>query len=313
MYEPATGRFQGLDSYAGNLRDPQSLHKYLYTHADPVNNVDPTGKFLGAVGGLIGLGIGALINRGVSSRYNAQVAATGTATVGKLLAWAYTARYGIPLLTAFGGYLVSAFGVTAANPLKVIWTGPGAPTPPNRSDNIKLSDWIQNVESAMVAHLNSRDDITPVQRNEGISVAHTIATEYVKSVQEHAIKTFKIEDADGVNFGKNGSLPGWTGNWLDGWDNNGSRDCDTWATMVHRSVNSSSGWKVERVEDALKAGDLALGLLFKHNFVLLKFDPNNTEPKPAFVLDPWIDARPEIWDFETFDKLWPTASATRVY
>jgi RHS repeat-associated protein len=42
-YDPATGRFNRLDPFFGNLNDPQSLHKYLYTHADPVNGIDPSG------------------------------------------------------------------------------------------------------------------------------------------------------------------------------------------------------------------------------------------------------------------------------
>ncbi|MDR2643267.1 MAG: RHS repeat-associated core domain-containing protein, partial [Planctomycetaceae bacterium] len=44
-YDPATGRFNRLDPFFGNLSDPQSLHKYLYTHADPVNRIDPTGLY----------------------------------------------------------------------------------------------------------------------------------------------------------------------------------------------------------------------------------------------------------------------------
>ncbi len=49
-YNPATGRFNRLDPFAGNMRDPQSLHKYLYTHADPMNAIDPSGLFtLGSV------------------------------------------------------------------------------------------------------------------------------------------------------------------------------------------------------------------------------------------------------------------------
>lgn len=30
--------------FEGVVSDPQSLHKYLSTHADPVNGVDPTGR-----------------------------------------------------------------------------------------------------------------------------------------------------------------------------------------------------------------------------------------------------------------------------
>jgi RHS repeat-associated protein len=44
-YDPLNGRFNSLDPYAGNMQDPQSLHKYLYVHNNPVNNIDPTGMF----------------------------------------------------------------------------------------------------------------------------------------------------------------------------------------------------------------------------------------------------------------------------
>jgi RHS repeat-associated protein len=61
-YDPVTGRFNRLDPFFGNLNDPQSFHKYLYTHADPINGIDPTGEALPAVmavlGGLIGAGMG---------------------------------------------------------------------------------------------------------------------------------------------------------------------------------------------------------------------------------------------------------------
>jgi RHS repeat-associated protein len=44
-YDPSNGRFNRLDPYAGNNQDPQSLHKYLYCHANPVNGIDPSGNF----------------------------------------------------------------------------------------------------------------------------------------------------------------------------------------------------------------------------------------------------------------------------
>jgi hypothetical protein len=34
-----------MDTFEGHQSDPLSLHKYLYCHADPVNNVDPSGQF----------------------------------------------------------------------------------------------------------------------------------------------------------------------------------------------------------------------------------------------------------------------------
>lgn len=55
FYSPTTGRFNRLDPFAGNMRDPQSLHKRAYVHGDPIQNIDPTGRFsLG--GALIAMG-----------------------------------------------------------------------------------------------------------------------------------------------------------------------------------------------------------------------------------------------------------------
>jgi hypothetical protein len=34
-----------MDPYAGSIWDPGSLHKYLYGNDDPVNRIDPSGRF----------------------------------------------------------------------------------------------------------------------------------------------------------------------------------------------------------------------------------------------------------------------------
>jgi RHS repeat-associated protein len=44
-YNPLTGLFNRMDDYSGSPQDPQSLHKYLYCHANPINNIDPSGEF----------------------------------------------------------------------------------------------------------------------------------------------------------------------------------------------------------------------------------------------------------------------------
>ena len=44
-YDQNIGRFASLDPFPGNSSDPQSLHKYAYAHCDPVNGIDPSGKF----------------------------------------------------------------------------------------------------------------------------------------------------------------------------------------------------------------------------------------------------------------------------
>jgi len=62
LYDPATGTFNRLDPFAGNVHDPQSLHKYLYVHGDPVNNVDPTGQFATLIGGFGAFALGRKLN-----------------------------------------------------------------------------------------------------------------------------------------------------------------------------------------------------------------------------------------------------------
>jgi RHS repeat-associated protein len=60
-YDPATGRFNRLDPFFGNLNDPQSLHKYLFCHGDPIRYVDPSGQF-STLSVTIGIGIVATLN-----------------------------------------------------------------------------------------------------------------------------------------------------------------------------------------------------------------------------------------------------------
>ena len=43
-YNPATGRFLSRDPLDGQVKDPASLHKYLYANGDPVNGMDPNGQ-----------------------------------------------------------------------------------------------------------------------------------------------------------------------------------------------------------------------------------------------------------------------------
>jgi len=40
---PQSGRFQTMDTFEGVIRDPLTLHKYLYANVDPVNRLDPSG------------------------------------------------------------------------------------------------------------------------------------------------------------------------------------------------------------------------------------------------------------------------------
>ena len=46
---PSTGTFVSMDSYAGSISEPVSLHKYLYANANPVMYKDPSGNFAAAM------------------------------------------------------------------------------------------------------------------------------------------------------------------------------------------------------------------------------------------------------------------------
>ena len=67
-YDQANGTFNRLDPFSGNLNNPQSFHKYLYTHADPVNATDPTGLL--SLGGMM---VGMSIGGGLAGGYGAHV------------------------------------------------------------------------------------------------------------------------------------------------------------------------------------------------------------------------------------------------
>jgi RHS repeat-associated protein len=42
-YSQDRGRFMTMDTYAGRLGEPATLHKYMFGHADPANRIDPCG------------------------------------------------------------------------------------------------------------------------------------------------------------------------------------------------------------------------------------------------------------------------------
>lgn len=72
-YNPQIGRFTTLDPYAGDPQTPQSLHKYLYAHADPIHNVDPSGEMSISellVAGTIAAGAAALFIGGLIATVN---------------------------------------------------------------------------------------------------------------------------------------------------------------------------------------------------------------------------------------------------
>lgn len=58
---PNSGRFMSMDSFGGNLDEPQSLHKYVYCNNNPVNGIDPSGYNFTASGAIGGLSIQSIL------------------------------------------------------------------------------------------------------------------------------------------------------------------------------------------------------------------------------------------------------------
>ncbi len=58
--DPSTGSFTSMDTYAGSLSDPISLHKYLFANSNPVKYCDPSGHMTLVECEVVGAIIGAL-------------------------------------------------------------------------------------------------------------------------------------------------------------------------------------------------------------------------------------------------------------
>jgi RHS repeat-associated protein len=59
--DPRVGRFTGMDPFRGVEHDPASLHRYLYAADDPINKVDPSGRFTAVEAVTVAAVIGALV------------------------------------------------------------------------------------------------------------------------------------------------------------------------------------------------------------------------------------------------------------
>ena len=85
-YDAVTGTFNRLDPFFGNLQDPQSLHKYLYTRANPINEIDPTGLdgTLGSTLGGLSVGgiLGGIVGGAVGGWKGALIGAIGGGLAG---------------------------------------------------------------------------------------------------------------------------------------------------------------------------------------------------------------------------------------
>jgi len=62
-----TGRFHTMDTYEGRNSDPLTLHKYVYTHGNPVMGIDPSGRLTLVETMAVGVSVGILTKLAVVS------------------------------------------------------------------------------------------------------------------------------------------------------------------------------------------------------------------------------------------------------
>ncbi len=116
MYDPILSRFTSRDPVYGQLKEPLSLHEYLYCSNNPVNKIDPRGELAFVFGGSFsgnitasdlssgfnnrrGLGgIGAMVGyySGISpamTMLSDHFGAGGTAGIGAVVAWDHTKSF----------------------------------------------------------------------------------------------------------------------------------------------------------------------------------------------------------------------------
>ncbi len=182
---------------------------------------------------------------------------------------------------------------------------------PGYDDNIKNAKWKENIVTVLMEYVD-KQPLTDVQKNMAKEGAERIADAYVESVRKRAADVFKVEGSDAEYFGKRGR-------WADLWGNYTIGDeakCRTWVRDVSADIGNAggiagSGWRVNRHWNTLFAGDYSLGVFFKQNFISLTFDPTGTSTKdPDFVLDPWQRARPDIFLFKEYNRLFPIDTGT---
>jgi RHS repeat-associated protein len=95
-YDSLSGRFNRMDPYAGNTQDPQSLHKYLYCHANPVNGLDPSGM------SIIGLAI-TYFNMAIFKAIDIGVRCLPALIWATSIAWVVAITSGIQLILEMAG------------------------------------------------------------------------------------------------------------------------------------------------------------------------------------------------------------------
>jgi RHS repeat-associated protein len=296
-YDLATGRFNRLDPFFGNLRDPLSLHKSQYAHADPISGIDPRGEFVGSV---LGLGLGVMWALSARSKYDASVLSIGSwvGSAVRVLAGYYGTHIAIMSLQAGWTWLRAPVSLTGFH----------GKIDPNLRWYYVTIVWSRLIQPVAQHYLNGG---TAAEYNAGSAGANAIANAYVDYVLQQT-----DEDSWLAQY-----LPAWAANFV------GGTKCKAWAmglsTALTGPANTSNGWKVKAHYnsnpfwfDYFLAPNEEAGIhnwfqpaYAHHSFLSLTYHekplPNGKVSRPDFVLDPWATRLPDVYDAVNFHKYWP--------
>jgi hypothetical protein len=117
-----------MDDFAGNMQDPQSLHKYTYVHNNPINAIDPSGNFFTFGGMLKVAAISGVLSATIVGSYGyAKGWAAGQIAKAAGYAFLIGAAGGALAYGAAWGFAVAgmACGLTAGEAAAAGWTATG--------------------------------------------------------------------------------------------------------------------------------------------------------------------------------------------
>jgi len=125
----STGRFWTMDSYEGDIGEPMSLHKYLYTHGNPVNGTDPSGHALLTTTAMQTMVNGLMNGLSTARAYGSYAGARVLIFELEAMLFQYMAyaeiALGVVSLTAMGAQKVDDLCTNLLNNLDEVPDGPG--------------------------------------------------------------------------------------------------------------------------------------------------------------------------------------------
>lgn len=118
-----------MDPFAGDSQDPQSLHKYLYVHGDPIQGVDPSGLQFSVAGLGVSISIGATLGGtlgGIDAALGGQSVVVGVAQGAAFGAALGAAAYAFPAVFASKAALIAGSGLGIASAFQSFQNGKNA-------------------------------------------------------------------------------------------------------------------------------------------------------------------------------------------